>query len=206
MNLIKINLLPYRELQEQKRKKQFQSLMLFGALAGIGIAAAIYVGLVGIIEHQNSRNEALQSGIAELDKQIAEIKKLNEQKRNFLARKQKVEELDIKRFEGARMLDTLNQIVPEGSYLISLEPVSQSQNATGTSEYILTGRAVSDNKVALFMNALPSTGIFDLPRLNGIKKVDDAQEFAVTTKLIEQQLPKVEDVSGTAQAASTPAQ
>ena len=40
--------------------------------------------------------------------EIAEIKKLQAEKASFLTRKQKVEELENKRFEAARIIDTLN--------------------------------------------------------------------------------------------------
>ena len=98
MNLIKINLLPYRELEEQRLKKQFQVIMIVGAMAGVAAAAVAYFALLGMVENQLGRNESLQTGIAGLDKELAEIKTLNEQKRNFLERRQKVAELDNKRF------------------------------------------------------------------------------------------------------------
>ena len=42
MNLIKINLLPYRELEEQRLKKQFQVFMIFVASAGVLAAGAVF--------------------------------------------------------------------------------------------------------------------------------------------------------------------
>ena len=41
MNLIKINLLPWREQIEEKQKKSFQFVMVIGALAGV--AASVFV-------------------------------------------------------------------------------------------------------------------------------------------------------------------
>lgn len=205
MNLIKINLLPYREIREQKQKKQFQQIMLLGGLAGLLLSGAIWAALEGAISNQNSRNESLEAGIKQLDKELSEIKTLNEQKRNFLARKQKVEELDVKRFEGARVLDTLDQITPEGTHLVSLAPNTTGNTnatATGNNAYILNGKAVSDNKVALFMTGLPSTGIFDQAELQSIKKGEDAQEFSLASKLVEQKIASVADDMG--QSASTP--
>lgn len=188
MNLIKINLLPYRELQAQQQKKVFERLLVLGALAGVGLAALIYFALSGAIATQASRNESLQAGIQQLDAELTEIKGLQERKRHFLARKQKIEELDIKRFEGARVLDTLDQVVPEGTYLTALE-VADQKGYNGTVEsrtYKISGRAVSDNKVALLMTALPSTGVFDQPELLSIKKGDESQEFSLNANLVEQ--------------------
>lgn len=200
MNFIKVNLLPYRELAEQRQKKQFNTLMVFGLLAGLGVSVLVYGALAGAVSNQEGRNSSLQAGIKILDEEISEIKKLNEQKRNFLERKQKVEELDTKRFEGARILDTLDQITPEGSYLIALE-ANAANNTRLSKQYVFKGKAVSDNKVALFMTALPSTGVFDQPELLSIKKTDDTQEFSVQARLVEVEIPKVDqDISASSVA------
>lgn len=105
MNLIKINLLPYREIEAQNKKKAFERLLILGALVGLALAALVYFSLSSAISLQNGRNESLEAGIQQLDNELKEIKGLQERKRQFLARKQKIEELDIKRFEGARILD-----------------------------------------------------------------------------------------------------
>ena len=185
MNLIKINLLPYREILEQKQKKRFQVVMLFGVAAGGVAAFLIWGALAGLITNQESRNEELNVGIRELDAQIVKVKDLQAQKQSFLERKQKVEELDNKRFEGARIIDTVNQLVPDGSYLTSIQNIGGS-NAVISNTYTLVGKAISDNKVAMFMTALPSTGVFDTPKLDSINKTDNGQEFKITANLLEQ--------------------
>ena len=73
MKLIEINLLPYRELEEQRLKKRFQATMIVGAIAGVLAAAAVYFTLLGMVENQIGRNESLQTGIAGLYKELAEI-------------------------------------------------------------------------------------------------------------------------------------
>lgn len=83
-----------------------------------------------------------------------------------------MEELSEKRFEAARILDTLNTLVPEGLYLTSIEAQS------GFNSYIINGQAVSDGKTAVFMNALPGK-IFTTPELLNIKRGTDAQQFSL---------------------------
>ena len=185
MNLIKINLLPYREILEQKQKKQFQLVMALGVIAGGVAAFLIWGALAALITNQEGRNEELHGGIKELDAQIVKVKDLQAQKQSFLERKQKVEELDNKRFEGARIVDTVNQLVPEGAYLTSIQNIGGS-NASISNTYTLVGKAISDNKVAMFMTALPSTGVFDTPKLDSINKTDNGQEFKITANLLEQ--------------------
>ena len=200
MNLIKINLLPYREILEQKQKKQFQLVMALGVIAGGVAAFLIWGALAALISNQEGRNEELHGGIKELDAQIVTVKDLQAQKQSFLERKQKVEELDNKRFEGARIVDTVNQLVPEGAYLTSIQNIGGS-NKSISNTYTLVGKAISDNKVAMFMTALPSTGVFDTPKLDSINKTDNGQEFKITANLLEQK--KITTAQSSVSANST---
>lgn len=204
MNLIKINLLPYREILEQKQKKQFQLVMAFGVIAGGVAAFLIWGALAALITNQESRNEELNAGIKELDAQIVKVKDLQAQKQSFLERKQKVEELDNKRFEGARIVDTVNQFVPDGAYLTSIQNIGGS-DAVISNTYTLVGKAISDNKVAMFMTALPSTGVFDTPKLDSINKTDNGQEFKITANLLEQKKVTATQSSVSANSTATSA-
>ena len=204
MNLIKINLLPYREILEQKQKKQFQLVMALGVIAGGVAAFLIWGALAALISNQEGRNEELHGGIKELDAQIVKVKDLQAQKQSFLERKQKVEELDNKRFEGARIVDTVNQLVPEGAYLTSIQNIGGS-NASISNTYTLVGKAISDNKVAMFMTALPSTGVFDTPKLDSINKTDNGQEFKITANLLEQKKLTATQSSVSANSTATSA-
>ena len=204
MNLIKINLLPYREILEQKQKKQFQLVMAFGVIAGGVAAFLIWGALAALITNQESRNEELNAGIKELDAQIVKVKDLQAQKQSFLERKQKVEELDNTRFEGARIVDTVNQLVPDGAYLTSIQNIGGS-DANISNTYTLVGKAISDNKVAMFMTALPSTGVFDTPKLDSINKTDNGQEFKITANLLEQKKLTATQSSVSAESTATSA-
>ena len=204
MNLIKINLLPYREILEQKQKKQFQLVMAFGVIAGGVAAFLIWGALAALITNQESRNEELNAGIKELDAQIVKVKDLQAQKQSFLERKQKVKDLDNKRFEGARIVDTVNQLVPDGAYLTSIQNIGGS-DAVISNTYTLVGKAISDNKVAMFMTALPSTGVFDTPKLDSINKTDNGQEFKITANLLEQKKVTATQSSVSANSTATSA-
>ena len=175
INLIKINLLPYREALQQKRKQQFKALMLVAAAIGVGLAALTYVSIDRMVAAQEARNQFLTTKTQELDKELASIAELQKEKESFLARKQKVEELQNKRFEGAHIVDTINRLVPEGVYLTA---VTASGNADAI-KYEIKGKATSDNRIAMFMRALPSSGLFQQPELSSIKKEDTAQDFVL---------------------------
>lgn len=171
--LIQLNMLPYREEQDKQKKAQFTRLMVFSSLVGVGLLVLTYVSLSGMILNQESRNQQLTAGIEQLNIQIKEVETLEAEKRDFLARKAKVEELENKRFEAARMIDSLNTVAPEGVYLTGIK-------AKDVSTYTLSGKATSDSKIADFMRVIPSTNVFGQPSLDSINKVESVQEFELT--------------------------
>lgn len=204
MNLIKVNLLPYREMREAKLKKQFQLIMALGAIAGVVAAGVVYMGLSQMLDNQHKRNTTIEEGLKALDKDLAAIKDLQKRKEDFLLRKSKVEELDNKRFEGARIVDSLNQLVPDGVHLLSLQ--GKYNGGTLSNDYTITGRALTERHVGMFMEALPSTGVFDTPVLGNIKQNEEvkAQEFALNTKLVEQKMPVAKPATSAASAPAKP--
>ena len=166
-------MLPYREEQDKQKKAQFTRLMIFSGLIGVGLLVFTYVSLSGLILNQESRNQQLTAGIDQLNIQIKEVETLEAEKRDFLARKAKVEELENKRFEAARMIDSLNTVAPEGVYLTGIK-------AKDVSTYTLSGKATSDSKIADFMRVIPSTNVFGQPSLDSINKVESVHEFELT--------------------------
>ena len=135
--LIKINLLPYREEIKQRKRQQFKILMLSSLLIGVGLSAIAYLAINNAISDQESRNTFLEAEITKLDNDLGEIKKLQQEKENFLAKKQKVEELQEKRSQAAYIIDSLNVVIPDNTYITSLD----AENPTS---YKITGRAISD--------------------------------------------------------------
>ena len=180
--LIKINLLPYREEIKQRKRQQFKILMLSSLLIGVGLSAIAYLAINNAISDQESRNAFLEAEITKLDNDLGEIKKLQQEKENFLAKKQKVEELQEKRSQAAYIIDSLNVVIPDNTFITSLD----AENPTS---YKITGRAISDNKIAMFMRSLPSTGIFMQPELLEIKKIDNYQEFNVKSMIGSASIP-----------------
>ncbi|WP_239373943.1 PilN domain-containing protein [Snodgrassella gandavensis] len=192
--LLKINLLPYREVLQAKQKKQFQTLLAGAAIIGLGLAFLGYTAFEGRLSSQESRNQVLKNGISELDTKISEIAKLQEERKNFMARQEKVAELSHKRFEAARMLDTLNAVAPMGLYITSIE-------AQDANTYTINGKAFSDAKTAAFMSALPGK-LFSTPELLNIRRVNNTQEFSIRVRL-NSNIGQQEEMFETNQAISS---
>ncbi|HEZ3113654.1 TPA: PilN domain-containing protein [Neisseria meningitidis] len=175
-NLIKINLLPYREEMNKRKQQQFKTLMYGAVLTGVAAVAATYLFIDNMINNQSERNTLLETSIAHLDTELSEIQKLKQEKDAFLIKKNKVEELQLKRLQAAKILDSLNEAVPGSTYLTSLDAVTADS-------YRLSGRTSSDNRVAAMMRAMPNTGIFKQPELLSIKKNNSHQEFTLQATL-----------------------
>lgn len=184
IEFVKINLLPYREEIKQRKKQQFKVLMLSALLIGAGLLVLTYLTINNAISRQEDRNALLGKEIEKLDKALGEILKLQQEKENFLSKKQKLEELQEKRSQAAYIIDSLNVVTPDNSYLTALE-------AESSTSYKITGRASSDNKIAMFMRSLPSTGVFAQPELLSIKKIDNYQEFTLKVLLNNSGHPSV---------------
>lgn len=197
-NLIKINLLPYREEMNKRKQQQFKTLMYGAVLTGVAAVAATYLFIDNMINNQSERNTLLETSIAHLDTELSEIQKLKQEKDAFLIKKNKIKELQLKRLQAAKILDSLNEAVPESTYLTSLDAVTADS-------YRLNGRTSSDNRVAAMMRAMPNTGIFKQPELLSIKKNNSYQEFTLQATLqpiVKAAESKENPASGNAQEAN----
>ena len=161
--MIRINLLPHREL---KRKAQQQQIAILAGVAGfLGIAAvwSVYAMIDGEIENQNARNKFLQSRIAVLDTEIAEIRNIKTQTQELLSRKLVVETLQNSRSEVVHLLDQLVRLLPDGVYLQSVKQNDQI--------ITLTGYAQSNAWVSMLMRNLESSPWLESPLLVEIKAI-----------------------------------
>ncbi len=177
--MIRINLLPHREIKRKRQQKQF--FIALGVVAGLGATVwfAAHTYLNGQLEEQNGRNSYLESEIAILDKQIEEIKKVQEQTTALLQRKKIVESLQANRAETVYLLDQLVRQLPDGVYL---KGVQQKGNKVS-----INGFAQSNARVSTFMRNLESSPYLEKPSLVEIHAVTDKSsrlsEFSLSVSL-----------------------
>jgi type IV pilus assembly protein PilN len=186
--MIRINLLPHREIKRKQQQKEF--FVMTAAVLGLGAAVwfAVHSYLGGQLEEQNGRNNYLESEIATLDKQIDEIKKLKEQTAALLQRKKVVESLQANRAETVYLLDQLVRQLPDGVFLKS---VAQKGN-----KVTVGGFAQSNARVSTFMRNLEASPYLEKPVLIEIKafaeKTSRLSEFSLSvllTRSKEEQAP-----------------
>jgi type IV pilus assembly protein PilN len=186
--MIPINLLPYRAERRKELQKQFITLAALTALIGGIVWFFGHSFLEGRINNQNQRNTFLETKISELDKKIAEIKKLKVQTQALLARKRVVETLQSNRTESVRLLDQLVRQLPDGVYLKSIKQTDKDVSVIGF--------ATSNARVSTLMRNFDASPWLEDPKLVQIKaaKVGNVtlNEFSLTVQLARPE----EDSSG----------
>jgi type IV pilus assembly protein PilN len=177
--MIRINLLPHREIRRKQQQKEFFILLCFVAGFGALVWFSTHSYLSNQLDEQNGRNTYLESEIAALDKQIEEIKKLQEQTSALLQRKKIVESLQANRAETVYLLDQLVRQMPDGVYL---KGVQQKGN-----KVTINGFAQSNARVSTFMRNLESSPYLQQPSLVEIhaftEKNSRLSEFSLSVLL-----------------------
>lgn len=177
--MIRINLLPHRELKRKARAQQMAIMAGLTTLLGLGIVWGVHVMFVDKIDYQNGRNQYMNTQIAVLDKQIAEIRDIKAQTKELLVRKGVVETLQVSRSEVVHFLDQLVRLLPDGVHLKSV-----NQNGLNIN---LVGYAQSNAWVSTLMRNLESSPWLESPILVEIKAISVEKirqnEFNMNIKL-----------------------
>lgn len=132
--MILINLLPHREAARKARTAAYQRLALVSALAGLAVAALVYLWFQERIENQRGRNQFLQTQIAALDAQIKEIANIEQEIASLTARQQAVEDLQADRNLPVHLLNELVRQLPDGVYVSQLRQEGQAVTLRGVAQ------------------------------------------------------------------------
>jgi type IV pilus assembly protein PilN len=180
--MIRINLLPHRQIKRAERQREF-NLMLVGTLIlGVVIVFMVQTFIGASIDAQVNRNTRLEQANTLLDQQIAEIKELKNEISAVLERKQVVENLQTNRSQTVMVLDELSRELPEGMFLKSIK----QQGAVITIE----GIADTNARVAALVRNLSSSPAMESPSLveiksatvNGMKQNDFIMNVNIKTR------------------------
>ena len=166
--MIRINLLPHREIRRAAQQKQF--FIALGVVAAVGVAIwyIVHFSLDSQFTDQQNRVSYLNEEIAKLDKQIAEIQKVKEQTAALLARAKVVETLQATRSEAVHLLDQLVRQLPDGVFLKGVKQTGQKVTITGFTQ--------SQARVSTLMRNLESSPQLDSPGLVEIKAVQQGNQ------------------------------
>jgi len=110
------------------------------------------------VDYQESRNQALTTEIANLDKQIEQIKKLDSTKQALLDRMKIIESLQSTRPAIVHLFDEMVTALPQGMYL---QAIKQSETVVH-----VEGKAESNARVSTYMNSLDGSQWLNSSNLN----------------------------------------
>jgi type IV pilus assembly protein PilN len=160
--IVRINLLPHRELKRQRQKQAFFLMTGLSVVAGAALVLLVWSVLEGYIDAQQGRNKLIADENRRLDAQIKEIATLRQEIEALRARQKAVEDLQADRNEPVYLLDELTRQTPEGIYLRSIK--QEDRKVT------ITGWSASQERVSEFLRNLTNNGQYvERPELIEIK-------------------------------------
>ena len=189
----RINLLPWRDAERKRKRQEFG----VGALGALMLAAVVYLvvnwQMQSAIDEQTGRNDYLNGQIKELDKQIAEILDLEQQKARLQARIQVIEQLELSRPEIVHVFDQIVRTTPDGIYLTSVKQTDRKIE--------LKGIAQSSTRVASYMRNLDSSEWLTDPALQILETKGATDAGSQFTLSATQENPQLAAAAASAQVA-----
>jgi type IV pilus assembly protein PilN len=176
----RINLLPHREQERKRRRREFMV-----ALGGSLVAAIVFVGVGKLMyaewtDAQNAKNTLLKKEIVKLDAQIADIQDLENRKQRLVARMEIIERLQRKRPEIVHLFDEVVKTVPEGIYLTSIKQSGKHLEIHGVAQ--------SSTRVSTFMRNIDSSTWMDNPTLQVVESAANSptggSSFTLTSDVV----------------------
>jgi type IV pilus assembly protein PilN len=190
--MMRINLLPHRQIQRAAKQREFG---LMGLMAAGAACAVVFLGWQFLSAQNNTqleRNGRLEKANSELDKQIADIKDLKDQINNVLERKRVVENLQTNRSQAVVILDELTRQLPEGVFLKSIKQAGNLITLDGVADTnARVATLVRNLSVSNWMES-PNLVVINAATVNGIKQND----FTVTVSLKAQKAEEAPNKAG----------
>lgn len=173
--MAKINLLPWRQVYREEKKREFLGVVFGVALVAV-FGAYIWVSSVqSAIENQNARNQLLNQEISKLDAQVKEISEIKKVRDDLLARIKVITDLEGTRPVIVRYFDELARAIPDGVWVSSVDRKGNLVTIEGVAE--------SYNRVASFMRNLESSDWYASPNLSSVQAAPEEGEDASTFKM-----------------------
>ncbi len=181
--MARVNLLPWRDALRKERQQAFYTTVGIFAVLTLCIWGAIHLVNTSRIEYQQLRNDFLTVEITKLDKKIAEIKRLEKEKRRLKARIDAIERLQGNRPLIVHLFDEMVTSLPEG---VSIKSVKQKGPSI-----TISGVAQSNARVSSFMRKLKASKWLGNPQLEVIQaKNTKGQRVSNFTMRFSQVVPK----------------
>lgn len=165
----RINLLPWREWERERRNRAFFARLLVSAVMGLGVAALAGLHVGRLEGRQEDRTAVLRAQTAELDGRILRVESLRSQSEALETRMAVVLQLHEERSQVPRMLHELARTAPAGAHYETLARHGNAISASGT--------AASAARIAALMRRLAASETFGMPTLRSIREDPDHPHY-----------------------------
>ncbi|WP_417226504.1 PilN domain-containing protein [Amphritea sp.] len=181
--MAKINLRAWREELAAERQKQFVVNLVAAAFF-----AAVVVFLIGFYidmqtDRQKARNNFLRQEISQLDKQLADIKALKQQRARLIDRLNAIQELQGTRPLIVRSFDEMVRVLPDGVHYLSLRRSGDTIN--------LAGLAEKSDDVSSLMRHIYASIWFGEPNLSTVANDGRMKKFNLSVPVLKPSLEEV---------------
>ena len=152
-----INLLPWRTLLREKRRKRFVVVLI--ALSAVAVGGLIVIDhfIDRAVERQLARNDLIRSSMVQLDGRAEQIDQLKVRREQLLERMQTIETLQGNRSDSGIILEQLARSLPKGVFFTDVKMSDQT--------LVITGVAQSNSLVAELMRNLDASHWLEAPVL-----------------------------------------
>lgn len=172
--MARINLLPWRKEQRERRNKEFN--LLAGATAGLAILAIIlaFSLLNKDLSNQQDANKRIEDANAQLDVALKSIEDLEAQREQMLSQMKVIQDLQGRRSIPVRVWDDMARAIPVAMYLNNIKREADV--------ITLTGFADNPNVVAALVRNLNASEWLDGSAVVSIKSKLEAYQETATQK------------------------
>jgi type IV pilus assembly protein PilN len=185
----RINLLPWREEDRQRRQREFMVAMAGSFVAGVLVVVVTVFAFSQMISGQQHRNSRLEDEIAVLEQSITEIDGLERQKERLLARMEIIVQLQRSRPAIVHLFDEITRRLPEGVHLTGMKQTGSAVEVKGVAQ--------SSTRVSALMRQIDASDWLADPSVVKVETTESGParqaEFVVKLKQVQQNADGLED-------------
>ena len=132
--MARINLLPWRSEERERRNKEFLTLVAAVTLLALLSAFATWSYFNNELEEQRNANDRITQENARLDTVLAEIDTLEQRREEIISRMQVIQDLQGRRPIPVRLWDDIAKAIPPALYLNNLKREDDLLTFTGLAD------------------------------------------------------------------------
>ena len=132
--MARINLLPWRQEERERRNKEFITLVVAVTLLSLLAAFATWSYFNNELDEQLDANALIEQENARLDTALSEIDSLEQRREDIISRMQVIQDLQGRRPVPVRLWDDLAKAMPPALYLNNLKREGDVLTLTGLAD------------------------------------------------------------------------